>query len=276
MTGCEAGFADNNKDDKDGCEYQCPVFPIASRDLQRQRRRLRRPDRRGAAGGRSKLRHRQARRVQNGHDQVRSGGKISASPTTRAARVCDKKTTTATAPSTTASTCKPASHCGKCGNPCSFPNAIPKCVAGVCEDRPLPPGYKDLDTQVAGCEHKCQNWPPSAEKCNQQDDDCDASGRRGLRPEPTQKLRRCGKVCSFPNATASCVASKCTQGPCFTDFYDIDSQVPGCEYYCVKSNNGVEICDDLDNDCNGHGRRRLQQTDRRAKLRHLRQRLPIQ
>ena len=43
----------------------------------------------------------------------------------------------------------------------------------------------------------------------------------------------------------------CTQGACLPGFYDRDPNVPGCETACEKTNGGVEICDGLDNDCDG-------------------------
>jgi hypothetical protein len=41
------------------------------------------------------------------------------------------------------------------------------------------------------------------------------------------------------------------QGPCLDGYYDRDPNIPGCETACQKTNGGVEICDGLDNDCNG-------------------------
>jgi len=50
---------------------------------------------------------------------------------------------------------------------------------------------------------------------------------------------------------ASCNQGVCTMGACLPDFYDRDPAVPGCETPCTKTNGGVEICDGLDNDCDG-------------------------
>ena len=61
----------------------------------------------------------------------------------------------------------------------------------------------------------------------------------------------CNHQCAFPFANASCDNGVCTQGACLANFYDRDPNVPGCETECIKTNGGVEICDGLDNDCDG-------------------------
>ncbi|AWV90125.1 putative metal-binding motif-containing protein [Bradymonas sediminis] len=67
---------------------------------------------------------------------------------------------------------------------------------------------------------------------------------------------RCDAKCTAPeNATASCVEGGC-EYQCEAGFSDIDGdlQVPGgtgCERECIPSNGGVEICDGLDNNCDG-------------------------
>jgi hypothetical protein len=47
------------------------------------------------------------------------------------------------------------------------------------------------------------------------------------------------------------MTGSCKQGACLAGYYDRDPNVPGCETACAKTNGGVEICDGLDNDCNG-------------------------
>ena len=57
----------------------------------------------------------------------------------------------------------------------------------------------------------------------------------------------CGAVCAPPGAFGECLAGKCTVGSCAEGFFDVDKQASnGCE--CKKS---VEICDGVDNDCDG-------------------------
>ena len=71
-------------------------------------------------------------------------------------------------------------------------------------------------------------------------------------PELQTDTANCGTCfhqCIVPNATPSCVAGMC-KFTCQTGFFDADKDPSnGCE--CTKTNNGVEICDGLDNDCNG-------------------------
>lgn len=62
----------------------------------------------------------------------------------------------------------------------------------------------------------------------------------------------CGDVCAVPNAFPKCEGGFCLVDTCASGFIDLDNQVAnGCEYKCTVSNNGDEICDGLDNDCNG-------------------------
>lgn len=59
----------------------------------------------------------------------------------------------------------------------------------------------------------------------------------------------CFHQCIVPNAVPSCVAGKC-QFACQAGFYDADNDPSnGCE--CTRTNGGVEVCDGIDNDCNG-------------------------
>jgi hypothetical protein len=71
-----------------------------------------------------------------------------------------------------------------------------------------------------------------------------------LQTDP-QHCGACGVVCSFPGALPKCEAGKCVL-ECAQGFYDLDKdQKNGCELSCTPSNGGVEVCDGVDNDCNG-------------------------
>ena len=89
-------------------------------------------------------------------------------------------------------------------------------------------------------------------------------------PELQTDTANCGQCfhqCIAPNATPSCVKGVC-QVTCQPGFYDADKNAAtGCE--CTQTNNGVEVCDGLDNDCNGDRRRRLRLHERRQQLRWL-------
>ncbi len=64
-------------------------------------------------------------------------------------------------------------------------------------------------------------------------------------------------MCNYDNASGVCEASDngkihCAMGGCKDGFWDIDNdETTGCEYSCIVTNNGVEICDSKDNNCDG-------------------------
>ncbi|MBN1945545.1 MAG: SUMF1/EgtB/PvdO family nonheme iron enzyme [Bradymonadales bacterium] len=56
--------------------------------------------------------------------------------------------------------------------------------------------------------------------------------------------------CSFDNADHTCVHGDCQMGACHPGWIDANGlSRDGCEYYCTPT--GEEICDELDNDCDG-------------------------
>jgi len=60
----------------------------------------------------------------------------------------------------------------------------------------------------------------------------------------------CGNVCSYPGAFPKCVDGKCQFDKCADGLVDVNQDLSdGCE--CTVTNGGTEICDDIDNDCNG-------------------------
>jgi hypothetical protein len=67
-----------------------------------------------------------------------------------------------------------------------------------------------------------------------------------------QNCGACGNVCNLPNAFSKCEGGFCLVDTCAAGFLDLDHKVEnGCEYKCTPSNGGTEICDGVDNDCNG-------------------------
>lgn len=62
----------------------------------------------------------------------------------------------------------------------------------------------------------------------------------------------CGNVCNFQNAFPKCVKGECAIDMCFPGYLDAnDLEGDGCEKGCVETNGGKELCDSLDNDCDG-------------------------
>jgi hypothetical protein len=62
----------------------------------------------------------------------------------------------------------------------------------------------------------------------------------------------CG-LCSLPNAEEACYEGLCSLISCREGFYDLNEVVDdGCEYACSPLAPGTELCDEEDNDCDGH------------------------
>jgi hypothetical protein len=141
-------------------------------------------------------------------------------------------------------------NCGTCFHQCIVPNATPSCVAGMCKYS-CQTGFFDADKDPAnGCE--CTKTNGGIEICDGLDNDCNGAIDDGFDFQGDVKnCGGCNHQCAFPFATATCVSGVCTQGACLPNFYDRDPTLPGCETGCIKTNGGVELCDGLDNDCDG-------------------------
>ncbi|HEU4610739.1 MAG TPA: sialidase family protein, partial [Kofleriaceae bacterium] len=151
-------------------------------------------------------------------------------------------------------------NCGACNHVCQFFKATPHCNTTTCEFDPLTDcdaGYHDIDGQQAnGCEYQCNPSNGGVEACDLVDNDCDGAVDETFSlMSDIANCGRCGLQCSFPHATPSCMIGMCGFNPatdCDAGFVDIDGkQLNGCEYQCTPTNGGVEICDAIDNDCNG-------------------------
>jgi hypothetical protein len=143
-------------------------------------------------------------------------------------------------------------NCGRCGITCSFANATPLCQAGRCRFETCATGHVDLDgLPQNGCE--CSLTNNGQEICDGQDNDCDGTADQGFDlSADVANCGACGKACSFANAGATCDQGTCKMTTCQAGFVDLDRVARnGCEYACVPSNGGQEICDRVDNNCDG-------------------------
>lgn len=62
----------------------------------------------------------------------------------------------------------------------------------------------------------------------------------------------CGVECRANGAVPLCIDGQCTWEECRPGRWDFNNDPSdGCETQCSPSNDGVEICDGVDNDCNG-------------------------
>ena len=170
--------------------------------------------------------------------------------------------------------------CGTCSNNCYTllincdpstitcdPGPSPGTVAGACDCGACAQDYYDLDGDET-CEYYCVKSGDDDAVCNKKDDDCD-----GVKDEDVDLCTsvtdcgKCGNQCVTLHGTSKCVhsgAMPCSDAntQCAIDqcdctgpgdcFWDLDnSYATGCEYQCDITNGGVEICDGLDNDCDG-------------------------
>jgi len=145
-------------------------------------------------------------------------------------------------------------NCGACGNSCFIPNALVDCIDSICTYDGCRPGFVDLDNNIEnGCEYACFITNGGVEICDGLDNDCNGQADDGdeLDDDP-ENCGVCGRVCAFFNAVPTCIQGTCQIRECNAFFYDLNQNpTDGCEYFCVPSNGGAEICDGLDNDCNG-------------------------
>ncbi|MFH2005282.1 MAG: MopE-related protein [bacterium] len=244
IVACNNAYENVNGDPSDGCEYACPVWPTTAEvcdstdndcdgDVDEDFNLPSDPFNCGSCG----------------NDCVVQG------------LVCAAGTCVLTCPPGTTlcsggcvNTDTDPQHCGGCGNPCDYNNAIGTCLSATCVMGLCNPGFQNLDGQdTNGCEYQCPVWPTTAEECDGVDNDCDGSVDEtfDLQNDPNN-CNTCGNVCSFSNAQALCSAGTCQMGPCSAGFFNPDGNPGnGCEYACSLTNGGVELCDGIDNNCNG-------------------------
>ncbi len=146
-------------------------------------------------------------------------------------------------------------NCGECGRVCNLFQATTTCTGGVCGFNPATdcnPGFFDIDgDQATGCEYACSETGGGSELCDLVDNDCDGAVDETFdHATDVGHCGQCNRACAFPNATPLCTGGACTFTDCAPGFHDVDGVLlNGCEYACTES--GIEVCDGVDNDCNG-------------------------
>ncbi|HQM10806.1 MAG TPA: hypothetical protein PK140_15495 [Polyangiaceae bacterium] len=115
-------------------------------------------------------------------------------------------------------TCGGGGQPNQCGCQCSLPHATTHCQGGTCSIKNCDPGWGNCDSIVDnGCE---LDTTSHADNCGS-----------------------CGLSCSFANASASCVNSKCVMGKCDEGFADCDGNVDnGCEANLMADPSNCKTC----------------------------------
>jgi hypothetical protein len=127
-----------------------------------------------------------------------------------------------------------------------------KWLEGECEDDDGD-GYGDGRGCLGG---DCDEFNPAVndgamERCNGLDDDCDGAKDEDFDLDNNiENCGSCGHVCNFANGSGECQDGYCVLSGCMGGYYDAN-QIPddGCE--CSRTVPPDEVCDGLDNDCNG-------------------------
>ncbi len=90
------------------------------------------------------------------------------------------------------------------------------------------------------------------EICDGADNDCDGVIDNGFDLQnDASNCGACGVVCTAANATSFCQQGACAFA-CKPGYYDADKKASdGCEYACKPTADPAEVCDGIDNDCNG-------------------------
>ena len=136
---------------------------------------------------------------------------------------------------------------------CSFPHADSECIHGDCRMLDCELGWHDVNGERSdGCEYACT--PTGPEVCDYTDNDCNGVVDDDF--DVMVDVLNCGE-CGIrcfdpPNAVPVCDNGTCRYR-CEEGWWDTNlDPLDGCEAdTCEVTNEGVEACDMIDNDCDG-------------------------
>lgn len=156
------------------------------------------------------------------------------------------------------------------GTPCDLQNGGGGCGGGDCILIECDAGFLDCAIELAdGCETDGDNDPAHCGDCLTECDPglvCNGGECLGTCPggeEPcagscpdtdsdAENCGDCDVICESaePESIGICLDAECATEPCPEGTFNLDGQPGnGCEYAC--GGDGSEVCDGLDNDCNG-------------------------
>ena len=181
-------------------------------------------------------------------------------------------------------------HCGRCDSTCDLDHvAFARCANSICQIAGCDGGWGDCDREAeTGCEAsflddpahcgacnrtcapgtnvtatECADFQCRALACAPDFGDCDGDFGNGCERDLRSAVQHCGEcrhACApDPEHAATVVELRCRERTCHiercaADRHDVDGQVAtGCEYACRRQNQGREICDGVDDDCDGQG-----------------------
>jgi hypothetical protein len=155
-------------------------------------------------------------------------------------------------------------NCGGCGQACAIPHAFNKCAAGTCGidttkgDQGCDVGFHNLDGNDGnGCEYRCVKSADDDSVCDLVDNNC--NGQIDENVDLNTDPNNCGSCsfrCSYNHAAngGTCVDKVCAldDTKCDDGYANVDMKAPnGCEYHCPVWPKVDEICNGLDDDCDG-------------------------
>jgi hypothetical protein len=156
------------------------------------------------------------------------------------------------------------------GSDCTLDNSTTaECSSGQCSVVECAIGWGDCnETDTDGCEHDVLADDNNCGECNTECineefceggwcvfDCADLTFCMGECVDITAHAVHCdgcGNTCEVddPGMQGVCVNSTCYDTNCPSNHWNVDLKTAtGCEYPCTLSNNGKEICDGIDNDC---------------------------